>query len=56
MICKKPTVRITVSEIEKLNLISKEVRKSWFEIFYDSVSNILNNGKSFAPAELKVFR
>ena len=56
MIWKKPPVRITVSEIEKLNLISKEVRKSWFERFYDSVSNILSNGKSFAPAELNGFR
>lgn len=56
MIYKKPPVRITVSEIEKLNLISNEVRKSWFERFHDSVSKFLSNGKSFAPAELNGFK
>ena len=68
----KPKVNISVSEIEKLNIICEEVgikslsnkipdlvykfRKSRFERFYDSVTNFLSSGKSFAPNELKSFR
>lgn len=48
----KPKVKITVSEIEKLNAISKEVKKSLFERFYDSVGNFIGGGKSFSPKEL----
>lgn len=45
----KPKVKITVSEIEKLNAISKEVNKSWF----DQVSTFLFGAKGFKWGELK---
>lgn len=46
---EKPKVKITVAEIEKLNAISKEVNKSWF----DQVSTFLFGAKSFKWGELK---
>lgn len=45
----KPKVKITVSEIEKLNAISKEVNRSWFDRF----STFLWGEKSFRWGELK---
>jgi hypothetical protein len=40
--------------------LSKALRKndprSWFEKFYDSMTNLLSGGKSFAPNELKPLR
>lgn len=33
-----------------------EVRTSFFERFYDTVSEFIGGGKSFAPDELKWFR
>lgn len=56
VVTMNPKVKITVSEIEKLNFIANEVKKSLFERFYDSVSYWLGSGKSFAPNELKSFR
>ncbi len=51
----KSKVKITVNEIEKLNAISREVKKSFFERFYDVVGNWIKSGKSIAPSETKSF-
>jgi len=45
----KPKVKITVSEIDKMNAISKEVNRSWF----DKVSTFLWGEKQFRWGELK---
>ena len=49
----KTQVRISVSEVEKLNSISKEDKKSLFERFYDLISIELYGEKSFNWGILK---
>lgn len=52
---------LTPETLIEMNKISQELsniknRKSLFERFYNTVSQFIGGGKSFAPAELKGFR
>lgn len=51
-----PKMRMTMEEMKKLNYHFNSIKKSRFEKFYDSISNFLSKGKSFAPNELKSFK
>lgn len=51
-----PKMRMRMEEMKKLNYHFNQVKKSRFERFYDSATNLLSGGKSFAPNELKSFR
>lgn len=53
---KKACEGASKSFIEFHKSINLLKRKSRFERFYDSVTNFLSGGKSFAPNELKSFR
>lgn len=52
--------KYTKQQIEQLNKMNHgafvHVKQHWFDAFYDSVTNLLSGGKSFAPNELKSFR
>lgn len=56
----KPKVKITITEAKQLQSIMEELsvmqKRSIFERFYDSITNLISNRKSFAPNELKTFR
>lgn len=52
----KPKLKLTVDEFVKIHTLAADLKKpSLFERFYDSVSNFIGGGKSFAPNELKSF-
>jgi len=54
----KPKLKLTVAEIEKLNVIACEVgykKQSAFHDWIDRVGFWLGGGKSFAPDECKSF-
>ncbi len=53
---RKPKIKLSVDEFVKIHTMEAEFKKpSLFERFYDSVSNFIGGGKSFAPNELKTF-
>lgn len=52
-------LKITKQELAQLTKMNPgsfiEVKPSLFERFYDYMSNLINDGQSIAPAELKGF-